>query len=240
MILTNGSIWPVYCFSLSGYLTLESTVKNSLAVSAASFAAILLSAATASAVPIGSTTFSPASNNPAYTFSSTPGSLQTLTSFSFKGANLATNSTSTTNGNGSSNVLYTPAGDIFISGGSNSVTISPATVGLTLSDLASDGVIGVFTQTTPATVLSNVSSGQFASETIDIEGTLSGGTAEGGQTLGASLTFSLTQTGGAGSSISISGTLATPSSFVPEPASLAILGAGLLGIGFIRHRRNLG
>jgi hypothetical protein len=61
---------------------------------------------------------------------------------------------------------------------------------------------------------------------------------------GASENLGLTQTGGAGAQISLSGTFAvppnTPSLPVPEPLSIAIFGAGLAGLGALRRRKKTG
>lgn len=55
-----------------------------------------------------------------------------------------------------------------------------------------------------------------------------------------SLTFSATQTGGLNSSVSASFTVASPPNrVVTEPATLALLGAGLLGLGMVRRRKTV-
>ena len=59
-----------------------------------------------------------------------------------------------------------------------------------------------------------------------------------GSTESGDETFSLTQTNGAGNAISISGTFQSPlvPPTVPEPMTISLLGAGLVGLGVIRRR----
>jgi hypothetical protein len=96
-------------------------------------------------------------------------------------------------------------------------------------------------------VLHSVQTGSTASATWGILGTFVLGSdwANAGTSFSAYETWSLTQTGGAGHSISVSGSFASPSTFipppppsqVPEPLTLSLFGAGLAGLGALRMRK---
>jgi hypothetical protein len=105
----------------------------------------------------------------------------------------------------------------------------------------SDPVLGTFTAT--SVTLLNTVSGNNASATWDVEGTflLGSGWDNSGVGISANETWTLNQTGGAGAAVQLGGTFNAPAVappvVTPEPATLAILGAGLAGIGVLRRRK---
>ena len=121
---------------------------------------------------------------------------------------------------------------------STAVSLTSATLDLTnpASFDFTDAGVGTFTPTT--IVLYNKTA---TSLNIFVEGAFTPGTDFGGGTapLGASENFGLTQTGGVGTSISLSGTFASPPVGVPvpEPVTIWLVGAGLVGLGALRRSR---
>jgi hypothetical protein len=108
--------------------------------------------------------------------------------------------------------------------------------GFSFADSASLDAFGSFTASDDLQVLSPATVGANAQASFFIDGTTSGG----GDLLAdsATITLSLTQTGGAGAAISLSGTFAAPAvQFnVAEPASIAVMAISMLGLGFVRRR----
>lgn len=83
--------------------------------------------------------------------------------------------------------------------------------------------------------------GHQVTQTWYVDGTFTvgGDYTNSGTPLTASETISLTQTGGPGNAVSMSGTFnspAAPPPSAPEPATLAIVGAGLAGFAGLRRR----
>src|SRR5262249_47829357 len=89
-------------------------------------------------------------------------------------------------------------------------------------------------------VTTGAGAGKHTSVQWDIHGAFIVGAsfANAGQVLTGAETWSLTQTGGGGQTISASGTFFSPDTTkVPEPATIALLGFGLLGAGAVGRRK---
>ncbi len=118
---------------------------------------------------------------------------------------------------------------------------STFTLGVATGFTFSNATVGTFTQTVAPVVLSmGVANGVVISESFNILGTYVGGPV-GTMATPASFTVSFTQTGGPGTSISSSGTVNIPplGVAVPEPASVVMMGIGLLTAGGFGLRRRL-
>jgi hypothetical protein len=113
--------------------------------------------------------------------------------------------------------------------------------GMILDFKFSDPVFGTFDPTGGSVTSLGTHSGVSASAAFNVTGNfiLGSGWANAGAKLSANETWALTQTGGPGNAISLSGTFNSPAVpvGVPEPATIAIMGVGAALAGMRLQRK---
>ncbi len=149
------------------------------------------------------------------------------------GATSFTIASMSSNGNATGGFAGLPVGTTF--------TGSTFTLGSPTGFTFTNSQFGTFTETA-APVLTSVGTtvGITTSESFFLLGSFSGGVV--GAATPASFTVSFTQNGGPGTSISSSGTIDIPptgTAVVPEPASMTMLGLGLVTLGGFGLRRRM-